>query len=29
MLTASEKPGETYSSILDFKVADMQQAHRH
>ncbi len=28
MLSGSENPGETYSSILYFKVADMQQAHR-
>ena len=28
MLTAAEKPGETYSSILYFKVADIQQAQQ-
>ena len=29
MLTAAENPGETYSSILYFKVADIQQAQQH
>ncbi|SPE35498.1 lactoylglutathione lyase-like domain protein [Candidatus Sulfopaludibacter sp. SbA6] len=28
MLSVSERPGETYSSILYFKVSDIQQAHR-
>jgi methylmalonyl-CoA/ethylmalonyl-CoA epimerase len=28
MLTTAEKPGESYSSILYFKVADIAQAHR-
>jgi methylmalonyl-CoA/ethylmalonyl-CoA epimerase len=28
MLTAAEKPGETYSSILYFKVPDIQQAQQ-
>ncbi len=28
MLTAAEKPGETYSSILYFKVADIQAAQQ-
>ncbi len=28
MLTAAEKPGETYSSILYFRVADIQEAQR-
>ncbi|HUB82530.1 MAG TPA: VOC family protein [Bryobacteraceae bacterium] len=27
MLSASEKPGEHYSSVLYFKVADIRQAH--
>lgn len=28
MLSVSERPGETYSSILYFKVPDILQAHR-
>jgi len=28
MITASEKPGEQYSSVIYFRVTDIQQAHQ-